>query len=343
MNPDSDACPREGVPADYPGRIVDIPSTVTQLVCGIFGVQSRDPAAAADFVRELSAHCQRPGGPEHLERMDYTDAAGYASTVLLAYWTSREAHAGWWTAPETARWWSRLDREAHTETGWWREVMTPRAARFQFAAGTDDRAGSAAIMPLRPCATFGYWGAYRDRLPASAYDDFASPLAQVPPPADRDTRGRRLRARVPDNLCYIREGQGWGNCAAEEKRVWDEDMAPVVDDWVAALARDPVATGCLSIRHCTERELGGGALPRQSQLAFLLSLGHIEQAARTHPAHLAVHARFIRMYTAPRYTPRMHVWVEVAILKQDELDTEYVNCHPRTGLLPFFPLEELRP
>lgn len=67
-----------------------------------------------------------------------------------------------------------------------------------------------------------------------------------------------------------------------------------------------------------------------------MSLGHIEQAARTDPAHLAVHGAFVRMYREPRFTPRMHVWVEIAVLKRDELDAEYVNCDPRTGLLPYF-------
>ena len=43
------------------------------------------------------------------------------------------------------------------------------------------------------------------------------------------------------------------------------------------------------------------------------------------------------MYTEPRFTPRMHVWVEMLIVKQGELDNEYVNCHPRTGLLPWCP------
>jgi hypothetical protein len=79
---------------------------------------------------------------------------------------------------------------------------------------------------------------------------------------------------------------------------------------------------------------------RQSQLAFLLSLGHIEKAARTQQVHLNVRDAFIRMYTEPKFTPRMHIWVELHIVKHDQLQVEYVNCHPKTGLLPFFePLE----
>ena len=46
------------------------------------------------------------------------------------------------------------------------------------------------------------------------------------------------------------------------------------------------------------------------------------------------------MDTEPRFAPRMHIWVEMLIIKRGELDNEYLNCHPMTGLLPHF--ESLR-
>ncbi len=146
---------------------------------------------------------------------------------------------------------------------------------------------------------------------------------------------------VPDNLCYIREGQGWGNCGAEERHIWAELMNGVIDEWVARLARDPAATGCLSIRDCTEHDaLKNTVLERRTQIAFLLSLRHIEQAARTDPARLAVRGAFVKMYTEPRFTPGMHVWVEVGVMKRGEVETEYINCHSHTGLLPYFEIQD---
>lgn len=332
----SDAATPAGVPDDYPGRIVGFPDGVSHLVHGLYGVQSRDAAAAAAFIATFCELCVLPDGPRHLERGRYRDAAGFDCEIMLAYWTDTAAEQRWRATPDVQAWWLALPL-AGSDTGYWREVLMPAKERFQYAAGVEDPAGSSAILPLIPCRTFGYWGAYRDRLPASHHDRFASPLAEVPAPRVHDTRGRRLAVRVPDNLCYIREGQGWEHCGADEQRVWDEQMAPVLDQWVAFLGADPIATGCLSIRDCQELDVATGKPnARRSQLAFLLSLGHIEHAARTEPTHLAVHRRFIAMYTEPRFTPRMHVWVEVLIVKHDELVTEYVNCHPDTGLLPFF-------
>ena len=227
------------------------------------------------------------------------------------------------------------------DSGFFIERMIIPRERFNYAAGTEDKHGSAAVFPLEPCSTFGCWGAYRNRLPASRLDKFESPLAQVPLDPHKQTRGKRLTATIPENLCYIREGQGWGKCEAEERQIWDEQMVGVIDTWVERLRSNPVATGCLSVRDCNEFDANDGSpLERRSQIAFLLSLGHIEQAARADPAHLAVHGAFVKMYREPRFTPQMHVWVEVGVMKQSDLETEYVNCHSTTGLLPYFDTHE---
>jgi hypothetical protein len=42
------------------------------------------------------------------------------------------------------------------------------------------------------------------------------------------------------------------------------------------------------------------------------------------------------MHAEARLVPRMHVWVEMLILKAGDLVAEHVNCHPQTGLLPYF-------
>lgn len=331
---------RDGVPEDYPGRVVAFPPGVEHLVFGMYGVQSPDPVVRDRFIQALSAYCALPGGPGRIERCQFVDSAGYDCDMLVTYGTDPAANAQWWARDDINRWWRALFENADPETGYWREVSNTRRERFNYAAGTEDRVGSAAILPIAPSKTFGYWGAYRDRIPASVDDDFASPLAQTPPRRVNETRGRIVSVRVPDNLCVIREGQGWGDCATEEKTVWDERMADVIDEWVDFLGSDPQATGCMTIRSCREHDVASGAAQsRQSQFAFLLSLGHIEHAARTQVAHLAVHGAFIKMHRDAEFTPRMHVWVEVHILKAPDLCTEYMNCHPDTGLLPFFDAE----
>ena len=323
---------RDGVPEDYPGRIVEFPDGVDALVLQIFGVQSTDGEARRAFVDRVS---NLAAGADRLERGETIDVTGIPTSMLLTYWRDTRAANDWWQSDDVTRYWGGLPTDG--ETGWFTERMTFPASRFNYAAGTEDRHGAAAVLPLVPCATFGYWGAYRDRLPASVDDSFESPHDRVPMAGRSETRGKRIAVSIPDNVCYIREGQGWANCADEERAIWERQMDPVIDEWVRRLGSDPAATGCLVIRDCREHDgANGAALERRTQVSFLLSLGHIEQAARTDSAHLAVHGAFVAMYTEPRFTPKMHVWVELGILKADELETEYVNCHAETGLLPYF-------
>lgn len=332
----------EGVPADYPGRVVNFPDGVNSLVFGMYGVQSPDASIRAQFISELAALCELAEVPVRIERCCFIDSAGIDCDMLVVYDRSHASHHRWWQSDAVQTWWRGITSDPALDTGYWREILNTHKDRFNYAAGVEDQVASAAVLPLKPSKTFGYWGAYRDRLPASKSDPFDSVYKDVPQRPTSDTKGRRLSVPIPDNLCLIREGQGWGNCGPEEKTVWDEQMAAVVDEWVDFLASDPFETGCLAVRKCLETEvLSNAAQPRQCQIAFLLSLGHIEHAARTHITHLAVHKAFVKMYRQPTFDPRMHVWVEVHILKQTDLDNEYVNCHHSTGLLPYFDAIEL--
>lgn len=333
---------RDGVPEDYPGRVVEFPEGVEHLVFGMYGVQSPDAAVRERFIQDLSRFGALPGGPGRIERCRFRDGAGVECDMLITYALDIAPHEKWWQQDPIQQWWRALFDTGDSETGYWREVMYTDKDRFNYAAGTEDRVASAAVLPLAPSKTFGYWGAYRDRIPSSDRDEFLSPLTQAPQRRTHETRGRILTVNTPDNLCVIREGQAWEKCGEEEKAVWDNQMAAVIDEWVDFLDSDPQATGCMSIRSVREQEVSSGvAQSRQCQIAFLLSLGHIEEAARTQVAHLAVHGAFVKMYKEPSFTPLMHVWVEVHILKSGDLQTEYLNCHPDTGLLPFFDAEEL--
>eukprot|EP01035_Chromulina_nebulosa_P049074 gene49074-66631_t len=82
------------------------------------------------------------------------------------------------------------------------------------------------------------------------------------------------------------------------------------------LGNDPAKTLCISIRDAREFDIAtGDRNMRQSQNGFLLSLADIERAAKTVHEHLQVRQSFIDMYTKPKFQPKMHVWVEVHILK----------------------------
>ncbi|MGV9869112.1 phenylacetaldoxime dehydratase family protein [Rhodococcus koreensis] len=332
-------------PKNYPGKVTRFPDGMTEIVMGLFGIQSRDEEssiAATDALRELLHAADDRTAPVSFERAHYVDGDGWDNQIFVAYWISTGRYEAWWNSSPVRQWWNALDTDPESPLGYWREVLVTGADRHQYATGSTSPAGPSRFLPLEPSSKFGYWGAYRDRLAASGHDPLASPFEQLPPPVERVTRGKRLRSRLPEGICYIREGQTWDECQPLEREVWETKMEPVIGDWVAALGDHPVDTGCASIRFCREQDVTTGAdLERQSQFGFLLSLGHIERAARTNPVHLAVRSTFMDMYDNPKFTPQMNIWVEVHVPTPGSITAEYVNCHPRTGFLPFFDVEEL--
>lgn len=323
------------LPPDYPGRTAVFPPAVERLVYAIFGVQARVPGAGERCAGDLEAHFARADGPAKVEHLRYVDPQGAHCDVYLAFWSDPHAHRRWREGAEFVAWWRTLPLTG--PVGVWREIIDAHKDYYQYGAGVAEQGGISALGQLVPCDKFGYWGGYRDRIPASVRDDFAPALDAMPERVVRDTLGRRLRVETPDNLCFIREGQGWDKAGAEERRIWQDKMASVVDRWVATLRDQPDVTGCFSLRFCTELDYRSKrVIDKQSQVAFLLSLGHIEKAARTTHTHLNVKKTYTEMYTEPAFTPQMHIWVEMLIIKRGELANEYVNCHPQTGLLPYF-------
>ncbi len=325
-----------------PGHTAVFPDWVGRVAYAVFGVQAPSAEIAAPYTARLRELLRRPDGPGALERFHYRDPQGSHCDVFLAGWLRAEDHDAWFAAPEVAAWWRALPCTADSEIGVWREVMTPHKDYFQYGSPpVADVGGFSRLGEVVPSHTFGYWGAYRDRIPASVRDDLMTPLSEAPAPVTRATRGQRLSVVIPDNICFTREGQGWNRASAEERQVWDERMKHVADEWIAYLHDNPAKTGCLSLRYCRDQEVDTGEeCEKQSQILFMLSLRHLETEARTAKTHLAVLDTFKRLYRGATFKPRMHIWVETFILKHDELTTEYVNCHPATGLLPYF---EVRP
>lgn len=342
LDVDLKALAKEALPEDYPGKIVAFPEGVTHLVSVMFGFQAREAGNATAHREALQALFPIQDGPGWVERAHYVDAEGYHCDILLAYWVGRDGFQRWNNSAQVSAWWATLPTDPSSDVGFWREVMSAYKDRFQYAAGTEEKASAAALLPMVGSKKFGYWGSYRDRFPASRTDNFASAYKEMPDPLQRETKGKRIRVATPDNICFIREGQGWERALEAERSIWTDKMEKVVDQWVEALQKTPKETGGLSIRFCREQNVETGVeREKQSQFGFLLSLAHIEKAARTHATHLCVRSSFIDMYTEPKFQPQMHIWVEVQILKKDELDAQYVNCHAKTGLLPYFEAAEV--
>ena len=123
-----------------------------------------------------------------------------------------------------------------------------------------EEAASAQFLPLVPSRQSGYWGGYSDRLAASAHDTFDSLYSALPALRLQETKGKRLSVEAPENVCFLREGQGWSVCRGEERSLLTENINSVADQWIAFLRNNPTQTGCFSVRDCREQDTESGAL-----------------------------------------------------------------------------------
>ena len=235
----------------------------------------------------------------------------------------------WWTDP------ARLQGPAAFAL----EVMRVPAERLETIFGEGEHAG---VVRTGRCPVLGpvrehlYWGSMRDRLPAATEDSLASIYGHNVPRHDPDeTRGRRLRVSVPDNLCVIRSGQNWSGCDEEELELYDHRLRPALHAGMRFLRDHPADSGCLDLRFANEIE-GDRTLKRAFGLGFFLSLAHLEAWAARHPTHLAIFEQMIALATTRGDRLALRLWHEVFVLPSDGQRFEYINCPAATGLLPYF-------
>lgn len=337
---------------------------------GLFGIQHSELTAekkktisrihgllgkSADRVDHLQdeSHGVRPRGPK--------------CTTFVAYWLKSADYEKWKETDEVQQFWDSLPDDA----GVWREVMTIPKSRYMFAANQHETSGLASMLGLKQSSDEGYWGVYRHRLSdnpdehTDPEDKFTSPLISAPraQPGDRQVvdlakatvpdlvrHGRVKINKVPDNLCYCREGQRQPNLPKEEIETWKEKLAPHALAWMKHLDTERNKNGVVSftfnIGHekpkpfepGVDLEVDTEAVAEANQLMYFLDLAHFELAGRSFKEHVK-----LRQTTFEMYGPggkhgtngKLSIWVELCVLKSGDLEAEYIGCREGTGLMLF--------
>lgn len=325
----------------YPANSSRFDADVTTAVMAYFGVQAADATDIAAPLGQLRALLGVEGGPDHVDRARFVDAARHHNEVLVAYWLDPAGFAAWRAASGFDAWW-RDPARAQGAAGLWLErlqvpierleTISPISRKYQYGIAR------AATNHGEPVQAHGYFGSMRDRIPASATDDFApaadAALADRPLP---DSRGRRLVVQAPANLALIRSGQDWTGCRDAERAMYVDTIHPLLETGMAYLRDNPVESGCASCRFMTEVTPDGDSRTATFGLAYFQSLGHLEAWSSRHPTHLAIFRAFHGLMRLTNATNKLKLWHEVSVLGGAADRFEYVNCHPRTGLLPWFP------
>ncbi len=333
--------PQKNMPKDwtppYPSWSADFAASMEELVIAYIGAQ-----ASADsllkFHKRLQGFLSIAPVPANVERAAYTDSAGYRNEVYICYWPDRKTYQRWLESSGFDEWW-RDDARLDEASGYWRELICARRERLETLFSSKDAAGMARLAPGfgGEIKEHGYWGGMRDRIEDSEQDDFISPYGPaLRPLAEVASRGRRMSVTPPANLCLIRSAQNWTACHAEELAIYENDVHPVLIEGMNYIRDNPIETGCVSCRFMDELTLAGEPQAKTFGLAFFLTIGHLEAWARSHPSHLAIFQGFHKMVKRLNFQLDLKLWHEVIVLPAGGHLFEYINCHPQTGLLPYF-------
>ena len=276
--------------------------------------------------------------PSSFESASYIDRVGRRNLISVAYWTDPVRYQRWNDA-RFASWWSDAAR-VREEVGYFREILVVPRERFETIFSFDYKIGVAKVggPAVGPIREHGYWGSMRDRLAVSADDDLISSYGEtLPRLGTSETTGRRLRVHAVQNLAVIRSGQDWTECSGTQLGFYNESIAPTLRDAMHSLRDSPNETGCCEMRFAQLLDRGGAPVTKTFGLGYFLSLAHLEHWASTHPKHLAILTHFMKMVGEYRRELKLKLWHEVSVLPAVGQTFEYLNCHPETGLLPYFP------
>lgn len=338
--------PRE-IPARRPGEFtpgapkfqVRWRAPVTTVVADYIAVQRPllDADAERAFFDKARAAFESPWGPDCFDEVRCTDEAGFANSIVIAYWVDLTRYAIWKYRDAFNGWFASAEREKEA-VGYWRETLVVPYDRIETIFSEPYyRAGIARTKDceLEPMYVAGYFGAMRDRLPISAVDPLDSPHGDEAPEGTFDAgAGRRIRIDVPPNVVNIRSGQYWAQAEGEQLDDYHANLQPKLETGMAYLKDHAGTTGCLSLRSLVALDGDGNELRETSKHGYFLSLAPLERWAAGHKSHLDIFRHALakrRQYGAER---SVVTWHEVFVIGTTP-SFEYVNCHAGTGLLRF--------
>jgi aldoxime dehydratase len=302
------------------------------IIVGHFGSQSdRDGPTALDAW--LIRHQSGQDAPSRVDRASYRDDLGNYGRLALCYWHDRASFDRWFS--DAAGWWAD-DARLNEGVGYFREVYDIPVERFEtiWSSPSAHAIGVRDFLAVEgPMREHAYWGAARDRLAVSDFDDLVSPLGAELALSDADTLGRRVTVTPPENLCVIRSGQDWSRCNEAEMASYFASVEPALRAGMEFLASHRDETGCIDCRFAQELDADGETIAQTFGLAQFLTLGHLEDWSKSHDTHLAIFNSFMAMVAAHDFDVSLHLYHELFVTSRENPAFEYINCHNRTGLL----------
>ena len=309
----------------YPSFVARHKPAVSRVIMAYFGVQYRgEPTSAAtDALAQIAARFAAANGPSHWDRAEYVDQAGFTNVVSVAYWDDA-ARFDTWFSPAREAWTGAA--AAGTGVGRFIEVLRPHVERYETLFSSLGRPEGVAVLAEAMSGEVqehAYWGGMRDRIPLSQTSEMA-PGGE--PHAIRD--GARIRIVAPDNLCLIRSGQDWSDTEASERKMYIEDVEPVLREGMDFLRDEGLRIGCYANRYMRIVDANGRPTEKSYGQSWWKSLAALERWAESHPTHVRIFGAAMKYLSTLGPNARLRLYHEVTVAAADEQFFEYLDCHP---------------
>ena len=232
----------------YPAFVARHRPAVERVVMAYFGLQYRGeaPPARDAALASLETMFAAKNGPKHWDRAAYRDEAGYDNVVSVAYWDDQRTFDAWFPAARDG--WTG-EQQKHAGLGTFVEVLSPSVSDYETLFSSLGRPEGVAVLAdslSGDIMEHAYWGGMRDRIPQSQTSEMAPGGT---PGLVRD--GERLRVKPHDNICLIRSGQDWSDTDAAERKMYLDDVEPVLREGMDFLRDDGRSIGCFANRYMT--------------------------------------------------------------------------------------------
>jgi aldoxime dehydratase len=314
----------------YPAFVARYHPPVERVVMAYFGLQYRSApsptlAAALDWIAEKFAAA---GGPKHWDRSQYVDEAGYTNLVSVAYWDDQKIFDAWFS-PASEGWTGAKSKFARFGT--FIEVISPSVNDYETLFSSLGRPEGIAVLADNlsgDVMEHPYWGAMRDRIPKSQTNDMA-PAGT--PSLMRD--GDRVRVKPHENICLIRSGQDWSDTEAAERKMYLEDVEPVLRAGMDFLRDRGRLVDCFANRYMTVLDRAGRPTEKSYGMSWWKSLAALERWSESHPTHVRIFGAAMKYLSTLGPAAKLRLYHEVTVAPAADQFFEYRNCHERTGML----------
>ena len=320
----------DGYKPPYPSFVARHRPLVEKVVMAYFGIQHAGDApparaAALDWIANAFAAAD---GPRHWDRAIYTDEVDYSNIVSVAYWDDQKAFERWFSSVRES--WTG-GKHNGARLGTFIEVLCPSVASYETLFSSLGRLEGVAALAdgmSGEIMEHAYWGGMRDRIPLSQTSELA-PAGS--PSIVRD--GTRLRVKPHENICLIRSGQDWSDTESSERKMYLEDVEPVLCAGMNFLRDEGISVGCFTNRYKTVLDRDGRPTEKTYGMSWWKSLAALERWAESHPTHVRIFGAAMNYLSSLGPAAKLRLYHEVTVAPVVDQFFEYLNCHQQTGML----------